>query len=125
MRRSFWLLGACLLTVGALMVSSAFAERGPAKEFRPVGRPDPLMNYSLPMITVSAGDTVWVNVHNSASLCPGDPDRGGEATGGPGAIETWCFEGGSGDSTSTDGVRTYTFDSFDRRVLPNDVDSSY
>ena len=44
-----------------------------------------------PMITVVSGDTIWVNVHNSSSLCPGDPNRGGEATGGPGAFETWSY----------------------------------
>jgi hypothetical protein len=84
-----------------------------------------MLNYSLPMITVVSGDTVWVNVHNSASLCPGNSTRGGEATGGPGPLETWCFEGGAGDSTSTNGVRTYVFDSFDRRAYRDDVDSSY
>jgi hypothetical protein len=125
MRRSFWLLGACVLTVGALTISSAWAERAPAKEFLPVGRPDPMLNYSLPMITVTAGETLWVNVHNSSSLCPGDPNRGGEATGGPGPRETWCFEEGDGDSISNDGTRDLVFDSFDRRVYRDDVDSSY
>jgi hypothetical protein len=124
MRRSFWLLGACLLTVGAL-ASSAWSEPAPAKEFIPVGRQDPMLNWSLPMITVQSGETLWVNVHNSASLCPGNPNRGGEATGGPGPLETWCFEGGAGDSTSTGGSRTYVWESFDRRVYRDDVDSSY
>ena len=51
----------------------------------------------------SGGDTVWIQAHNDSSYCPGDPlmGHGGEATGGPGPMETWCFEGGPGDSCGT------------------------
>ncbi len=57
---------------------------------------------SPPMLS-SGGDTVWVQVHNDSSYCPGDPlmGHGGEATGGPGPMETWCFEGGPGDTCGT------------------------
>lgn len=47
-----------------------------------------------PVVLSSGGDTTWIQVHNASSYCPGDPagGHGGEATGGPGALETWCFE---------------------------------
>lgn len=53
-----------------------------------------------PFVIRQQGDTAWIQVHADGSQCPGDPlsGHGGEATGGPGATETWCFEGGPGDS---------------------------
>lgn len=78
-----------------------------------------------PDFLAASGDTVWVNVH-ATPQCPGDPRHGGETTGGPDLLETWCFEGGPGDSTSTGpGGRVYTFRSYDRRPMRDDRDSLY
>jgi hypothetical protein len=73
------------------------------------GGPPPLGGAALgvylnePYVLSSGGDTVWLQVHIDSSSCPGDPGRwhGGEATGGPGPLETWCFENGPGDSCGT------------------------
>jgi len=56
-----------------------------------------------PRVYSSSGNTTWLRVHSDSSHCPGDPGggRGGEATGGPGPMETWCFENGPGDSCGT------------------------
>ncbi|MGD9401758.1 MAG: FlgD immunoglobulin-like domain containing protein [bacterium] len=58
-----------------------------------------------PRVLTSGGDTAWVKVHVDGSYCPGDPygGHGGEATGGPGPAETWCFEANwpYGDSCGT------------------------
>jgi hypothetical protein len=56
-----------------------------------------------PVVFSSAGDTLWIQAHVDETSCPGDPSsgHGGEATGGPGPTETWCFEGGPGDSCGT------------------------
>src|SRR5262245_6742435 len=94
MRRSNWLVGVALLTLGVLAVTAAWAELPPKREFLPRPSPDPTMNPSLPQITVVTGDTVWVNAHASGAACPGSTSRGGEVTGGPEAHEVWCFEGG-------------------------------
>jgi hypothetical protein len=75
---------------------------------RPVGfQPaTPVFESSLskaPFVMLQQGDTTWIQVHTDGAQCPGDPlsGHGGEATGGPGAAETWCFEGGPGDSCGT------------------------
>jgi hypothetical protein len=58
-----------------------------------------------PRVLTSKANTVWIQVHTDGSSCPGDPagGHGGEATGGPGPTETWCFEGNwpLGDSCGT------------------------
>ena len=82
---------------------------------------------SPPMFS-SGGDTVWIQAHNDSSYCPGDPlmGHGGEATGGPGPMETWCFEGGPGDSCGTNppwDVRC--FDHVDVRAYPSPVNINY
>jgi hypothetical protein len=47
-----------------------------------------------PAVLSYEGDTTWIQVHTDSSYCPGDPGltHGGQATGGPGPLETWCFE---------------------------------
>ena len=56
-----------------------------------------------PNVLSSSGGTTWLQVHTDSTYCPGDPagGHGGEATGGPGPLETWCFERGPGDSCGT------------------------
>jgi hypothetical protein len=75
-----------------------------------------------PMILTSSGDTTWIQVHNGAGSCPGDPNlgHGGEATGGPGPTQTWCFEEGPGDSCGTTSPwDTKCFTHVDVRTLPS------
>lgn len=120
--------GAGLLALGILAAAaSSFAERPPIKEWLPT--PSPASTRFDPQapspLAVSSGETLWVNVRSSALSCPGSSTRGGEITGGNGPLEVWCFEGGAGDSTSTLGPRTFTFNSYDRRILRNDIDSLY
>ena len=81
-----------------------------------------------PPVLSSGGDTVWVQVHNDSSYCPGDPlmGHGGEATGGPGPLETWCFEGGPGDSCGTNppwDVKCFSHE--DVRAKPSQLDINY
>jgi hypothetical protein len=76
----------------------------------------------------SGGDTVWIQVHDDSSYCPGDPlmGHGGEATGGPGPLETWCFEGGPGDSCGTNppwDVKCFSHE--DVRAKPSPMDINY
>jgi hypothetical protein len=85
---------------------------------RPAPAPPPrtLLGGSIPggpMVLSSHGDTTWIQVHTDSTSCPGDPNlgHGGEATGGPGPMETWCFEGGTGDSCGSNppwDVRCFT-----------------
>jgi hypothetical protein len=82
---------------------------------------------SPPMLS-SGGDTAWIQVHNDSSNCPGDPlmGHGGEARGGPGPMETWCFEGGPGDSCGTNppwDVRCFSHE--DVRAKPSPMDMNY
>jgi len=69
------------------------------RESRPSEPPPASMLGSVilnaPMILSSGHDTTWVKVHTDSTYCPGEPAwmRGGETTGGPGPLETWCFEG--------------------------------
>ena len=81
-----------------------------------------------PTVLSSGADTIWVQVHTDSSYCPGDPlmGHGGEATGGPGPLETWCFEGGPGDSCGTNppwDVRC--FDHIDVRAVPSATGVNY
>lgn len=81
----------------------------------------------LPILS-SAGDTVWIQAHADSASCPGDPlmGHGGEASGGPGPMETWCFEGGPGDTCGTNSpwdVRC--FDHIDVRKLPSPTGINY
>jgi hypothetical protein len=92
----------CILLVFAFS-SISFA----MNEYR-VSAPPPLVSTARvlsnePYILSSSGDTTWLRVHTDTTYCPGDPNwrRGGEATGGPGPLETWCFEQGVGDSCGT------------------------
>jgi len=80
------------------------------------------------MVLTSGGDTTWVQVHNSTASCPGDPSlgHGGEATGGPGPLETWCFEGGPGDSCGTNPPwDTNCFKHVDVRAQPSQTNINF
>ena len=75
---------------------------------RPNPTPPPTATLGLspfggPAVLSYGGDTTWIQVYTDSTHCPGDPNQGhgGEATGGPGPMETWCFEGGPGDTCGT------------------------
>jgi len=75
-----------------------------------------------PVVLSYSGDTTWIQVHTDSTYCPGDPiwGHGGEATGGPGPTETWCFERGPGDSCGTNPPwDTNCFNHFDIRAYPS------
>jgi hypothetical protein len=79
-----------------------------------------------PMVLSSGGDTTWIQVHTDSTYCPGDPyqGHGGEATGGPGPMETWCFEGGAGDSCGTNppwDTRCFTHVDVRREPSPSEI----
>ena len=81
-----------------------------------------------PFILSFSGDTAWVQVHSADETCPGDPylGHGGEATGGPGPLETWCFEEGPGDSCGTNPPwDTNCFKHVDVRALPSQTNINY
>jgi hypothetical protein len=62
-----------------------------------------LSPFGSPAVLSYSGDTTWIQVHTDSTYCPGDPSEGhgGEISGGPGPMETWCFEGGPGDTCGT------------------------
>ncbi|HVP57331.1 MAG TPA: hypothetical protein VMU02_04495, partial [bacterium] len=113
----------CLLSAAAAV---AFTQR-PALVAPPVSTLK-LSTTDAPMVLMSAGDTTWVQVHSNASYCPGDPNmgHGGEATGGPGPLETWCFERGPGDSCGTNPPwNTNCFKHIDVRALASQTNINY
>lgn len=130
-RRRMLLSAFGILAGISLFLPYAGAESVRSKEFTSTGRKDPMLNHSLPMVLAAGSDTAWVNVHLSGAACPGSVTRGGEATGGPLAAETWCFEGGASDTASVGpgpggvGTRTYRFTHYDRNRRRDDVDSLY
>lgn len=83
-----------------------------------------------PSVIFQKGDTSWIQVHIDDTHCPGDPlgGHGGEATGGPGPSETWCFEGNwpYGDSCGTNPPwDTECFGHHDRWGVPSMEDFNY
>ena len=117
----------CLVVILALC-PAAYS----VKESRPHTPPPASLLGSVisnaPMILSSGGDTTWIQVHTDSTYCPGDPafGHGGEATGGPGPLETWCFEGGPGDSCGTNPPwDTSCFDHLDVRTSPSPSDTNY
>lgn len=99
-RRSIPLLIICALAVG--LPAFSMTENRYIRPPTPPTLQSARSIMSPPMLS-SGGDTTWVQVHTDSSQCPGDPlmGHGGEATGGPGPLETWCFEGGPGDTCGT------------------------
>ena len=90
--------------------------------------PTGLPQANEPFILYSGGDTTWIEVQDNSSYCPGDPNlhHGGEATGGPGPLETWCFEGGPLDSCGTNPPwDTNCFRHVDVRSLPSQMNINY
>jgi hypothetical protein len=109
----------------------------PALARRPASRPAEPPDYAVgrlpiagPFVILQAAETTWVHVHTSETYCPGDPagGHGGEATGGPDAGETWCFEADwpYGDSCGTAAPwDVKCFDHHDVRALPSQVGINY
>jgi hypothetical protein len=100
---------------------------------RPAATPPPsallgLSNLGAPVILSQSGDTTWLQVHTDSTYCPGGPlwGHGGEATGGPGPMETWCFEGGPGDSCGTNPPwDVLCFDHVDVRRQPSPSNTNF
>jgi hypothetical protein len=97
-----------LTLAAALLLVTAFCAFGMKEQARPLPPPDYAvgrLSAAGPFVIFQAGDTTWVQVHANDTYCPGDPSggHGGEADGGPGATENWCFEGNwpAGDSCGT------------------------
>lgn len=113
-----------ILVLGVVSVS--LAERTPSKQsIPPLHQPIPTLQRG-PVVLRFAGDTVWVRPHIDESICPGDPmnTRGGEATGGPGGAETWCFEGP--DSCGTNPPwDALCWDHVDVRTMPSPMGINY
>jgi hypothetical protein len=77
---------------------------------------------SGPFVLTQQGDTTWLQPYPDTSYCPGDPNlgHGGEGTGGPDGSETWCFEGGPGDSCGVSPPwDANCFDHVDVRAMPS------
>ena len=100
---------------------------------RPSPPPPPLRTLGLspfggPAVLTQTGDTIWVQVHTDSTYCPGDAymGHGGEATGGPGPMETWCFENGPGDTCGTNPPwDTKCFNHMDVRAHPSPMNINY
>ncbi|MCK4547482.1 MAG: T9SS type A sorting domain-containing protein [Candidatus Eisenbacteria sp.] len=83
----------CVCAIATLGFSTiALAEKPPAREFVPSDGNNPLLHLSQPLVFKQGGDTVWLQVYTADDQCPCDPLQGGECTGGPDAMETFCFE---------------------------------
>jgi hypothetical protein len=81
-----------------------------------------------PFVIMQMGDTTWIKPYADDSHCPGDPlqGHGGEATGGPDGSETWCFEGGPGDTCGTNPPwDTNCFDHINLKALPSPEGTNY
>jgi hypothetical protein len=111
-----------LIAVVILSVCASGAH-GMVEHRTPTPPPASLLTKGLPnapVVLSSDGDTAWIQVHTDSTYCPGDPGlgHGGEATGGPGPLETWCFE--NWDSCGTNPPwDTNCFDHYDVRATPS------
>jgi hypothetical protein len=119
-----WLPWILVALAGSMAINAAFGARGSQ-----LGPPRVQSSLSAePYVLTSRGDTTWLQVHTDSSRCPGDPrgGHGGEATGGPGPLETWCFEGGPGDTCGTNPPwDTKCLSHFDRFASPSDLGVNY
>jgi hypothetical protein len=111
------------LTFIIILVANSADAASPARSVSPA--PLPSLGAGLlggPMVLSNGGDTTWVQVHTSSSYCPGDPalGHGGEATGGPGPLETWCFEAGDACGTNPP-WDTRCFTHADVRTQPSEM----
>jgi hypothetical protein len=116
---AIWLV--CLLASAPAAFSRSECMKVLQPPLSPFGIPN-LGQLSAPLVLSYGGDTTWVQVHADGNSCPGDPNlgHGGEATGGPGPLETWCFEEGPGDTCGTNPPwTTNCFTHVDVRSLPS------
>jgi hypothetical protein len=120
-----------IVAVGVLVLGLASVALGMKEQAKPLRPPDRAVGaipMASPFIMVQQGDTTWIQVHANESNCPGDPlaGHGGEATGGPDGSETWCLEGGVGDTCGTVAPwDTKCFTYVDVRSLPSQVGINY
>lgn len=97
-----------LSTVTALVVITLFSlgalgNEPEVKQVEHSGKSPGCIPVGGPRTMLQQGDTTWVQPYADTTYCPGDPNlgHGGEARGGPDGSETWCFEGGPGDTCAT------------------------
>lgn len=83
--------GVLLFALGAMLATTAYAERPQGREWRP-GDLDPRTDSSVPLFFRSSAGTTWVSVGQNCA----DGDTA-NSTHSP--DEVWCFEGTNGDST--------------------------
>ncbi len=118
----------CLLCILVINTSLAF---GMVERPTPTPPPASVLTTgipSAPVILSSGRDTTWIQVHTDSTYCPGDPamGHGGEGTGGPGPLETWCFEGGPGDTCGTNPPwDVLCFDHVDVRAQPSPGNTNF
>jgi hypothetical protein len=114
-----------IVVAGVLVLGLASVALGMKEQPRPLQPPDYAVGKlpeAGPFVIVQQGGTTWVQPYPDTTYCPGDPleGHGGEALGGPDGSETWCFEGGPGD---TCGVVSpwdiLCFDHVDVRTFPS------
>jgi hypothetical protein len=103
-----------------LTATAAFAHSECVDHFRPPMPPLEASAPGGPAVLSYSGDTTWIRVHADSSACPGDPNlgHGYEGLGGPGPLETWCFEGGDSCGTYPP-WDTRCFSHVDVRTLPS------
>jgi len=95
-----------IVAVGVLILGLASVALGMREQARPLQPPEQAVGgipTSGPFLMFQAGDTTWVQVYTETTRCNGGGNvgRGGEGTGGPVGQNTWCVEGGVGDSVGT------------------------
>lgn len=120
-----------IVAVGVLVLGLSSVALGMKEPVRPMVPPQSAvggMPLSEPFLMLQAGDTTWIQVHADTTRCPGDPlgGHGGEGTGGPTGAETYCVEGGVGDSCGTTSPWTSAcFTYQDVRALPSQTGINY
>jgi hypothetical protein len=116
------------MALGAVAASIASAALPAASSWTSRGGTRSIYEVHEPFVLRQQGDTVWVTPYPDAAQCPGDPGggHGGEATGGAGGSETWCFEGGPGDTCGTVSPWDVScFDHIDVRALASPTGVNY
>ncbi|MEZ5066540.1 MAG: T9SS type A sorting domain-containing protein [bacterium] len=83
--------GVLLLALGAMVATTAYAERPRSREWRG-GELNPATNSSVPLFFRSSAGTTWVSVGQNCA-----PEDTANST--HSQAEVWCFEGANGDST--------------------------
>jgi hypothetical protein len=120
-----------IVVVGVLILGLASVALGTKEMAKPLPPPDYAagrLPIAGPFVILQQGDTTWVTPYDNDTYCPGDTlaGHGGEATGGPEETETWCFEGGPGDTCAiVSPWNTLCFDHEDVRSFPSMTNTNF